>query len=121
MPPNARRNSAKNSDGTHNVLEPALKLIIDVVFGLFTYTLLLRFVMQVLRAPFRNPAGQAVIALTDSIVKPLRKLLPGFKGIDWASLFATYLFQFAWLFSYYLLFGSGFSIAGGGVVFLLVA
>ena len=77
--------------------------------------------MQVLRAPFRNPAGQAVIALTDWIVKPLRKLLPGFKGIDWASLFATYLFQFAWLLSYYLLFGGGFSIAGGGVLFLLVA
>jgi len=28
------------------MLEPALKLIIDVVFGLLTYTLLLRFVMQ---------------------------------------------------------------------------
>ena len=45
--------------------------------------------MQLLRAPFRNPLGQAVIALTDWIVKPLRKILPGFKGIDWASLVAT--------------------------------
>lgn len=103
------------------MLEPALKLIIDVVFGLFTYTLLLRFVMQVLRAPFRNPAGQAVIALTDWIVKPLRKVLPGFRGIDWASLLATYLFQFLWLLAYYLVFGSGFSFAGAGVPFLLVA
>ena len=103
------------------MLEPALKLIIDVVFGLFTYTLLLRFVMQVLRAPFRNPAGQAVIALTDWIVKPLRKVLPGFKGIDWASLLATYLFQVLWLLAYYFAFGSGLSLAGGGLLFLLAA
>src|SRR6059058_3588245 len=103
------------------MLEPALKLIIDVVFGILTYTLLLRFVMQVLRAPFRNPAGQAVIALTDWIVKPLRKILPGFKGIDWASLFATYLFQVLWLLAYYFAFGSGLSIAGGGLLFLLAA
>src|SRR5258705_5710467 len=103
------------------MLDPALKLIIDVVFGLLTYTLLLRFVMQVLRAPFRNPAGQAVVALTDWIVKPLRKILPGFKGIDWASLIATYLFQVLWLLAYYFAFGSGFSLASGGVLFLFFA
>jgi YggT family protein len=103
------------------MLEPALKLIIDVVFGLITYTLLLRFVMQVLRAPFRNPAGQAVIALTDWIVKPLRKVLPGFKGIDWASLFATYLFQLLWLLAYHVVFGSGFALSGTSVLFLLAA
>src|SRR5436190_12123148 len=103
------------------MLEPALKLIIDVVFGLFTYTLLLRFVMQVLRAPFRNPAGQAVIALTDWVVKPLRKVLPGFKGVDWASLVATYLFQLLWLGAYYVVFGKGFALLGPGIAYLLVA
>ena len=44
---------------------------------------LLRFVMQWLRAPFRNPLGQAVVALTDWAVKPLRRVLPGCKGLDW--------------------------------------
>ena len=67
----------------------ARSLLLDVVFGLFTYTLLLRFVMQVLRAPFRNPLGQAVIALTDWVVKPLRRVLPGRRGIDWASVIAA--------------------------------
>src|SRR5437763_11735588 len=103
------------------MLEPALKLIIDVVFGLFTYALLLRFVMQLLRAPFRNPVGQAVIALTDWIVKPLRRVLPGWRGIDWASLLATVLFQVAWLFAQFLVFGKGFTFDGGGIAFLLVA
>ena len=103
------------------MLEPALKLIIDVVFGLFTYALLLRFVMQLLRAPFRNPIGQATIALTDWIVKPLRKVLPGFGGIDWASLIATYLFQLLWMLAYYAAFGRGYSLLGVGAFFLLAA
>jgi YggT family protein len=100
--------------------DQAIRYLLDVVFGLFTYALLLRFAMQVLRAPFRNPLGQAVIALTDWIVKPLRRVLPGWKGIDWASLLATFLFQFLWLLSYSLVFG-GFDLLGIGVPFLLVA
>jgi len=103
------------------MLDSAFKFLIDVFFGLFTYALLLRFVMQVLRAPFRNPAGQAVVALTDWIVKPLRKILPGFKGVDWASLVATYLFQLLWLGAYYAVFGKGFALFGPGIVYLLVA
>ena len=101
------------------MLGSALGFLIDVVFGLFTYALLLRFVMQVLRAPFRNPVGQAVVALTDWIVKPLRKILPGFKGIDWASLLATYLFQVLWLSAFYVVFGKGFSLLGIGAAYLL--
>ena len=58
------------------MLNNALAYLIDVCFGLLTYTLLLRLVMQIMRAPFRNPLGQAVMALTDWIVKPLRKVLP---------------------------------------------
>ena len=42
--------------------------------------------MQWLRAPFRNPAGQAITALTDWAVKPLRRVLPGFKGQDTSTL-----------------------------------
>ena len=103
------------------MLDSAAKFLIDVFFGLFTYALLLRFVMQALRAPFRNPVGQAVIALTDWIVKPLRKVLPGFKGIDWASLVATYLFQLLWLGAYYVVFGKGFALLGPGIAYLLAA
>ena len=102
------------------MIEQVIRYVLDVVFGLFTYALLLRFAMQLLRAPFRNPLGQAVIALTDWIVKPLRRVVPGWKGIDWASLLALFVFQFLWLLSYNLVFG-GFSLAGTGVPFLLAA
>ena len=79
------------------MLTDALRFLINVAFGLFVYTALLRFIMQWMRAPFRNPVGQAVTALTDWAVKPMRKLLPGFGGYDWASLVVAWLLQVLWL------------------------
>ena len=103
------------------MLRTALGFLIDVVFGLFTYTLLLRLVMQIMRAPFRNPLGQAVMALTDWIVKPLRKVLPGFRGVDWATVIASYVSQFLWLLALYFAFGRGFALLGPGLPFLAIA
>jgi YggT family protein len=103
------------------MLNNALAYLIDVFFGLLTYTLLLRFVMQFMRAPFRNPLGQAVMALTDWIVKPMRKVLPGYRGVDWASLVAAFVFQFAWLFALQLAFGRAFALLGIGLAFLFLA
>ncbi|HET9764624.1 MAG TPA: YggT family protein [Casimicrobiaceae bacterium] len=103
------------------MLTTALAYLIDVFFGLFTYTLLLRLAMQLMRAPFRNPLGQAVMALTDWIVKPLRRVLPGIGGVDWASVVAAVLFQFAWLLALQLAFGRGFALLGPGIAFLLLA
>ena len=103
------------------MIDQAIKLVVDVVFGLVVYSLIGRFLMQLLRAPFRNPLGQAVMALTDWVVKPLRKVFPGFGGIDWASLVAAFVFQMLWLLALYAIFGSGFSMTGAGVVYLLAA
>ena len=103
------------------MLNNALAYLIDVFFGLFTYTLLARLAMQWMRAPFRNPLGQAVMALTDWIVKPLRRVLPGFRGVDWATVIAAFVFQFAWLLALQLAFGPGFALFGVGLAFLLLA
>jgi YggT family protein len=75
----------------------ALRFLVNTVFGFVVYAALLRFIMQCMRAPFRNPVGQAVSALTDWAVKPLRKLLPGFRGYDWASLAFAWIGQVLWL------------------------
>ncbi len=75
----------------------ALRFLINTVFGLVVYTALLRFMMQWLRAPFRNPLGQATIALTDWVVKPLRRVIPGRGGYDWASLLVAWIAQMLWL------------------------
>jgi YggT family protein len=103
------------------MIDQAAKLLVDVAFGLIVYSLIARFLMQLLRAPFRNPIGQAVIALTDWLVKPLRRIFPGFGGIDWASLVGAFVFQLLWLLALYAIFGRGFSLSGAGVVYLLAA
>ncbi|MEO8306309.1 MAG: YggT family protein [Betaproteobacteria bacterium] len=93
------------------MLDQALRFLLDTAFGIITYAFLLRFTMQWLRAPFRNPLGQAVVALTDWAVTPLRRVVPGFKGLDVATLVLAWLAQFLWLASLLLLIGSA-SISG---------
>ena len=81
------------------MLDQALRFLLDTAFGLITYSFLLRFVMQWLRAPFRNPLGQAVVALTDWAVKPVRRVVPGYKGIDGSTLLLVWVSEFLWLFA----------------------
>jgi YggT family protein len=99
------------------MLGQALKFLLDTAFGLLTYAFLLRFAMQWLRAPFRNPVGQALTALTDWAVKPMRRLLPGFRGVDWSTLFLAWLAQYLWLVALALLLGGGL----GGALFAMLA
>jgi YggT family protein len=66
-------------------------LLVQTVFGLFVFVVLLRFWMQVLRAPFRNPVGQFVTALSNWIVLPVRRVIPGWLGIDLATVLVAWL------------------------------
>jgi YggT family protein len=97
-----------------------LLFLVDVAFGLVVYPLLLRFYMQWLRAPFRNPLGMAVHALTDWLVKPLRRIVPGVRGVDWATVIAAYVSQFLWVLALYFAFGRGFALFGPGLPFLAI-
>jgi YggT family protein len=72
--------------------------ILDIILGAIYWVLLpaalLRFYMQWLSAPFRNPVGRFICAVTDWIVMPLRRV---FRGVnyDWASLIAAYVIVLA--------------------------
>lgn len=100
---------------------PALRFLLDTAFGLLMYAFLLRFTMQWLRAPFRNPLGQAVVALTDWAVKPVRRVVPGFKGVDLSTLFLAWAAQFAWLCALALVVGSGAFDGSMVATFVLLA
>ena len=75
------------------MLTQLLLQILDWVFGFFTLALLGRVLMQWARAPFRNPLGQFVIALTDWAVIPARRLIPSALGLDLASIALAWLAQ----------------------------
>lgn len=79
--------------------------LLDVIAGLLGGACLLRLYMQFQRIPFGNPVGRFVFALTDWIVLPLRKVLPGYKRWDFASLLAAYLIELAQFTILWLLMG----------------
>lgn len=64
----------------------ALQFLLKSVIDLFVLAALARFFLQYFRAPFRNPVSEFVVALTDFAVKPLRRIIPGWQGLDLASL-----------------------------------
>lgn len=68
------------------MLNQAIAFVIETIFNIFILTALVRFWMQALRAPARNPLAQFTMALTDFAVKPMRRLVPGLWGLDFASL-----------------------------------
>jgi len=71
----------------------ALIFLVQVAFGFYVLTLMLRFLFQLIRADFYNPFSQFVVALTSPLLKPLRRVIPGFLGIDWACLLLLYAFK----------------------------
>jgi YggT family protein len=73
------------------MLHGIFSFVIDTVAGLLAGFLLVRFWMQVQRV--RPPMGlaQSIFQLTDWLVRPIRRVLPGFAGYDWASLLAAVL------------------------------
>lgn len=99
--------------------------LLDVAAGLLGGACLLRLYMQYQRIPFGNPVGRFVFALTDWIVLPLRKVLPGSKRWDFASLVAAYLFELAQFGILALMIGRGWSVvpavAAFGLLRLLIS
>lgn len=68
-----------------------VNLIIDTVATLLAALLLLRFWMQAVRVRPPFSLGQLIFKLTDWLVPPLRRVLPGWGGLDWASLLGAIL------------------------------
>lgn len=71
----------------------ALIFIVESVLSLAVVAFLLRFLLPLMRADFRNPLSQAVLSLTNWLVLPLRRVLPPMGRVDTASLVALVAVQ----------------------------
>jgi len=76
-----------------NFLVNAGSYLISTIIGLYIIIVLLRFLLQVVRADFYNPLSQFIVKATSPILIPLRKMIPGLFGIDIASLLLAYALQ----------------------------
>lgn len=63
-----------------------LAFLVQVAFGFYVLVVVLRFLLQVLRADFYNPLSQFVVKLTTPVLRPLRRIVPGMWGLDLASI-----------------------------------
>lgn len=101
----------------------AAQFLLRTVFDLLACALFLRFWMQWVRVPFHNPFAQFVLRVTDFAVRPLRRVIPGFFGLDWASLIPFYGAELLSVLGSQWLQGYPFAVAGASVLpaFLLLA
>lgn len=89
----------------------AVLFIINALLTLVVVAFLLRALMPLVRADFRNPLGQAVLQFTDPLVRPLRRVLGPAGRVDVASIVAVLLVQFAGTALLRLVAGAGFSFS----------
>lgn len=71
----------------------ALIYIIQTLGSLYLLIVLLRFILQLVRADFYNPLSQFIVKATQPLLTPLRRVIPGFAGLDLASLILAILVQ----------------------------
>jgi YggT family protein len=99
-----------------------LIFLLNTILGLFSLALLLRFYFQLLRVPFYHSISQFLVAVTDFIVRPARRVIPGWGGMDLSTLILAWLVECIILTSFYLLQGYNFGTNVGsaaGVMGLL--
>jgi YggT family protein len=79
------------------MLNSTLQFLLDVFVQGFAGVLLARFLLQWLRAPLRNPLGEAVMSLTNFIVLPVRRYIPAAWQLDSATLLLAVLVELTYL------------------------
>lgn len=96
------------------------QFLVDVAASFFVFLLLARFHFQWLRVPFRNPIGEFIVAVTNWIVRPARRVVPPLAGLDLATLLGALFLQGLALYLMAALAGGGLGSEPGRVLVLLL-
>ncbi|MFW0757087.1 YggT family protein [Pseudomonas sp. H11T01] len=76
-------------------LNTAAVYVLQTLGSLYLLIVLLRFVLQLVRANFYNPLCQFAVKATQPLLKPLRRIIPSMFGLDMSSLVLAILVQLA--------------------------
>lgn len=69
--------------------------ILQTLGQLYIFVVLLRFMLQLVKADFYNPVSQFVVKATQPLLMPLRRFIPGYGGLDLASIVLALLLYMA--------------------------
>ena len=67
--------------------------LVQTLFSLYVIAVMLRFMLQLVRADFYNPISQFLVKITSPLVNPLRRIIPGLGGLDLSSLLLALIVQ----------------------------
>lgn len=92
--------------------------LVQTIFGLYLIAVMLRVLLQISRADFYNPVSQFLVKVTNPPLVPLRRLIPGFMGMDMAAIVLLLILQALELFLVGLV--QGYTIAPLGMLVLTI-
>ncbi len=92
--------------------------LIQTLFGFYILAVMLRFLLQCVRADFYNPLVQFLVRITNPLLVPLRRIVPGYRGWDLASIVLAFTLQLVEIAVVTLLLGRDANI--GGLMLLTV-
>lgn len=68
-------------------------IVFQLIFGIIIFLVLARFILQSVRADFYNPISQMFIRITDPMLRPMRRIIPGLFGLDIAAIVLLFILQ----------------------------
>ena len=77
----------------HSYLANPLEFLISTLFSLYILAVMLRFLLGVVRADFYNPVSQFLVRITNPLLVPMRKVLPGIGKIDTSAIVLMLVLQ----------------------------
>ena len=98
----------------------ALLYLINTIFSIYILLVVLRFLLQTVRADSRNPISQFLLRVTSPPLRLLRRFIPGVGGLDWSCIILMVALQ-AIEFSLVSLVAYGASYAFIGLLLLSIA
>lgn len=69
----------------------AINYLLKFAFDTLLMILVLRVWLQLVRADFYNPLSQFIVKVSNPLVIPLRRIIPGFGGVDLATVILAYI------------------------------
>lgn len=94
--------------------------LVNTVMSVYLVIVLMRVLLQVARADFYNPICQFVVKVTDPLVRPLRRIIPGLGGLDLATLLLALIIQFATINLLYIILAGALPNAGSALVWSVI-